>query len=59
MKVKLRTPEEWLNLKHPNLHVIDPDGWRGVNGKPWDQPISEEEFDRRLPWCTIQGSFGR
>ena len=52
----LRTPDEWLALKHPNLTVMDPDGWRGQNGRPWTDPISEAEFNRRLPYCTVGGT---
>jgi hypothetical protein len=55
----LRTPDEWLMLKHPNLKVYDPDGWRGLSGRPWTDPISEDEFDQRLVRCTIGGTFGR
>lgn len=51
----LRTPDEWLALNHPNLTVMDPDGWRGPKGRPWTDPISEAEFNRRLPYCTVTG----
>jgi hypothetical protein len=54
----LRTPAEWLRLKHPALRIHDPDGWRGVAGRPWDDQISEPEFDRRLQRCTVSGAFG-
>lgn len=53
----LRTPDEWLALKHPGLKVMDPDGWRGVNGRPWTDRISEAEFGQRLPYCSVIGSF--
>lgn len=55
----LRTPDEWLALKHPRLRVHDPDGWRGEAGRPWTDAISEDEFDSRLVSCTISGQFGR
>jgi len=49
----LRTPTEWMDIKHPDLVIYDPDGWRGPNGRSFDDPISEAEFDRRYPMCTI------
>jgi hypothetical protein len=55
----LRTPEEWLALKHPNLQMRDPDGWRGLSGRAWTDPISEAEFEQRLIRCTISGTWGK
>lgn len=46
----LHTPEEWCLLL--DASVMDPDGWRdGTRG--WDEPITRDEFDRRLIRCTI------
>jgi hypothetical protein len=40
-------------IKHPDRDIYDPDGWRGPNGRSFDDPITEEEFDRRYIQCTI------
>lgn len=50
---ELHTPDEWMDLKHPELDIYDPDGWRGINGRSYDDPITESEFDRRYIECTI------
>jgi hypothetical protein len=52
-KTIFRTPSEWLVLNYPGLAVYDPDGWRGPNGRSWDDPISEAEFEERFVRCTI------
>lgn len=48
----LKTPDEWI-AERPGLHVLDPDGWRGRDGRPWTDPITEAEFTRRLWMCTL------
>ena len=48
----LKTPEDWMELNHPNQKIMDPDGWRG-NDKSFADVITEEEFERRLAECTI------
>lgn len=47
----MKTPEEWC--AELGARIADPDGWRGHDGRPWTDPISREEFDRRLMVCTI------
>lgn len=47
----LRTPQEWCDLL--GIEVLDADGWRWDN-KPWDEPITEEEFVARSADCTIR-----
>lgn len=51
---RLRTPEEWMNLKGPV--VLDPDGWRFQHGKlmpkDWDEPLTYEEFRERARHST-------
>lgn len=39
----VRTPDEWC--KRFSVTVHGPDGWRG---KSWDEPITEDEFWRRV-----------
>ena len=51
----LRTPEEWIAIKHPGKFVMDPDGWRGPNGRPFTDRISEAEFTRRFLRSTVGG----
>jgi hypothetical protein len=41
----LRTPEEWSRLL--GWRVLDPDGWRGRDGRPWGDSIDQAEFERR------------
>jgi hypothetical protein len=48
---ELRYPDEWEELTA--IHVLDPDGWRGANGKDWYIPITREEFHRRALYSTI------
>lgn len=53
-KQDLRTPDEWMAIKHPNGCILDPDGWRGSNGRPMTDAITEEEFDWRYAECTVK-----
>lgn len=45
------TPEHWEKLK--GIVIVDPDGWRRDGYFLWDNPITEEEFDRRAAESTI------
>ena len=49
--VACRTPEEWCRRK--GFQILDPDGWRGANGRMWDDPITEREFDERASKSTV------
>jgi hypothetical protein len=55
----LKTPEEWLAEIRPGVRVLDPDGWRGRDGRPWTDPISRAEFTRRLVLSTQIGPARR
>lgn len=47
----LKTPEEWcIDL---DVQVLDPDGWR-EDGQPWETPITEADFRKRLSISTIR-----
>lgn len=47
----LRTPEEWLTQpEFAGTEILDHDGWRD---RPWTDPITRDEFRRRLYQCTI------
>ena len=46
-----RYPSEWEVID--NIKVLDPDGWR-MDNRPWDVPITREEWDRRMLRSTIQ-----
>jgi hypothetical protein len=48
----LKTPDEWCKLL--GYEVMDPDGWRGSNGRPWMDPISQAEFEARIVTCTLR-----
>lgn len=46
---KKRIPARWAAER--GLTILDADGWR-ADGTPLDQPITREEFDRRLALST-------
>lgn len=46
----LFTPDEWCRIT--GTRILDPDGWRGRNGRPWDEPITLTEFRERAGRCT-------
>jgi hypothetical protein len=50
---QIHTPEEWC--EKTGVCIIDPDGWRGTSGRPWDDAITLEEFKQRALWCTLSG----
>lgn len=41
----LKTPDEWC--VELGIEILDPDGWRGANGRPWTDPITRKEFGSR------------
>lgn len=47
-----KTAGEWLAL-HPEITIIDPDGWRRNDGVTFDTRITEQEFTIRVGMCTI------
>jgi hypothetical protein len=50
-----RTPEEWC--ARLGWRILDPDGWRGRQGRPWADPISRDEFERRAAESTGEHGF--
>lgn len=46
----LKTPEEWCRIE--GVQILDADGWRGRDGRDWNDPISLVEFKERLVVCT-------
>lgn len=42
---------EWASIHR--VEILDPDGWR-EDGLPFDAPITEWEFQRRLTVSTIR-----
>lgn len=47
---KIGNADYWL-ARHPEIRILDPDGWRG-KGRRWDDEITEAEFLRRVMECT-------
>ena len=47
----LQKPSEWA--KKLGIVILDPDGWRGKDGRDFEDPISEAEFERRKVISTI------
>lgn len=47
----LKEPALWAHEK--GLYILDWDGWRGPEGRPVTDQITEAEFDRRVVVCTI------
>lgn len=48
----LRTPDEWQRVM-PDVQIVDPDGWRGNDGPPWDMPIDRTEYLARRDQSTV------
>lgn len=49
-ETELKTPEEWCRIE--GVQILDADGWRGRDGRDWNDPISLAEFQERLVICT-------
>jgi hypothetical protein len=46
------SPSDWCAIL--GVRVIDPDGWRGKDPKPFDEPVGLDEFVRRC-WPSTLG----
>ncbi|PBC38518.1 hypothetical protein CJ179_38635 [Rhodococcus sp. ACS1] len=46
----LRTPTEWSYRL--GITILDPDGWRGKDGRNYLDPIDEDEYFRRMSVST-------
>jgi hypothetical protein len=47
-----RKPMDWLSMpRFQGWAILDPDGWRDGT---WEQPVTIQEFERRLMQCTLQ-----
>lgn len=59
MSDNLKSSQEWnTQPKYKNHIVLDPDGWDRANFEvSWNEPITEEEFVRRLQrsTCMLRG----
>jgi hypothetical protein len=49
----LKPATEWI--KDEDVIIYDPDGFRWDDNVTMDTPISQEEFKRRLNYCTVMG----
>lgn len=47
-----RTPTQWCH--HFRTYILDPDGWRGADGKDFDERIDQFEFFIRWRNSTAQ-----
>lgn len=47
---ELKTPSDWA--KEQGVVILDADGWN--DGKPFTDPVTAEEFARRLEQCTAE-----
>jgi hypothetical protein len=54
---ELKTPQEWMEELYPSKVIIDEEGWHGGNSRPYDEPISREEFEERLEYSTVRSRF--
>jgi hypothetical protein len=54
LELALKTPEQW-QAAMPEVEILDPDGWRGANGRPWTDRISRREYLERRAQCTVTG----
>ncbi len=49
-----KTPNEWLETpEFKGVVVMDPDGWRSEGAPKWTDPITLDEFRRRLMVCSV------
>ncbi|HEY3559635.1 MAG TPA: hypothetical protein VGL05_19335 [Kribbella sp.] len=53
----LRTPTEWAKLE--DCLILDADGWNGRDAKPFDEPITQAEYERRraISTCRFPASY--
>ena len=54
-KATLKTPDEW-QIELPDEIILDADGWQGSEGRPWEDPITKEEFLLRRGHCTCRSN---
>ncbi len=50
-KVREEIPTVWE--RELGIFVLDPNGWRGTNGRSWLDPITETEFRMRCMTSSI------
>lgn len=50
-----KTAEEWRKQFHPQIKILDPDGWRHNDSITLDTPISYKDFLNRLQESTCLG----
>lgn len=49
----IRTPDDWLATAWSAVRVIRREGWCGPDGRPWSDPITYTEMQRRLANSTL------
>lgn len=50
---EFKLPEEWDRELYKDTQIYDPDGWRGSRFKPWNEPLTKDDFEQRRVFCTI------
>lgn len=50
-EVILKSAHEWCDVS--GIEILDPDGWRGKNGRPMTDLIDRDEFNRRMVVSTV------
>lgn len=48
----MRLPQEWAS--EDGLIILDPDGWRGKGDPSFEEPCTKEEYQKRMPRCTVR-----
>lgn len=53
----LKTPAEWARLD--DCLILDADGWNGRDPKPFDEPITQAEYEHRraISTCRFPASY--
>lgn len=46
------TPVEWQEIE--GVTILDPDGWRMAGAPAWDEPITRDDFLKRMSISTVQ-----
>lgn len=48
-----KTAEQWMEIKHPNIKILNPHGWLQHDGVTLQTPITESNFNFRFNLSTV------